>query len=114
MSWKEEVDESSWYTEASKRSFPEDFRLCWLRSSLNNPVDDRKSGTTERVNYWSKSEELLSLTASRHRDPCARDDHDLPLFVQYLEKPVELGFLACINLTQSQVKMLCRPRLRFC
>ena len=45
MSWKEAVKESSLYTDASKRCFPEVFKLCWLRRVVKRPVEDRKSGT---------------------------------------------------------------------
>ena len=45
ISWKEEVEESVWYTEASKRCFPDALSLCSERSVLKRPVEERKSGT---------------------------------------------------------------------
>ena len=44
MSWNVDVDVSSWYTDASKRSLPEDLSLCSFLSVLKRPVADRKSG----------------------------------------------------------------------
>jgi len=44
MSWNVEVDVSSRYTDASKRSLPEHFNLCSFLRELNKPVADRKSG----------------------------------------------------------------------
>lgn len=43
------MDESVWYTEASKRCLPEALSLCSLRSVENKPVEDRKSGTADRL-----------------------------------------------------------------
>ena len=44
MSWNVDVDVSSLYTDASNKSLPEDLRPCCLRSELNRPVAERKSG----------------------------------------------------------------------
>lgn len=49
MSWKEDVEESVWYTEASNRCFPDDLSLYSLRRVENSPVDERKSGTIGRL-----------------------------------------------------------------
>lgn len=49
MLWKDEVDVSSLYTDASKRCLPEPLSLCSSLRLLNRPVDERKSGTVTRV-----------------------------------------------------------------
>jgi hypothetical protein len=49
MSWKEEVEESCLYTEASNRCFPEPLILCSPGKVLNRPVLDRKSGTESQL-----------------------------------------------------------------
>lgn len=51
ISWKEEMETSLWYTEASKRSFPKDVRKGPLPGVSNIPAVDRKSGTIWEVSY---------------------------------------------------------------
>ena len=60
MSWNDDVEESVWYTDASKRCFPDAFNLCSLLKVLNRPVVERKSGTRYRsVRYRNTIEQHL-------------------------------------------------------
>lgn len=112
ISWKDAVEESVLYTAASKRCFPEDFKLCWLRNVVKSPVEDLKSGTkTQSIMATRKNGAFL--TASRDGNSCACDHYDLPLRTQDFEKAFQLyiivgDFLHAWGFIESQIQIFCR------
>lgn len=85
MSWKEDVEESVWYTEASKRCFPEALSLCSLRSVENKPVEERKSGTAQPLASRPLTLGIaVNHTAGGDGDSCPGNDDNLSSFSQNL------------------------------
>jgi hypothetical protein len=92
MSWKEDVDESDLYTDASNRCLPEAFNLCLPRRVVNKPVEDRKSGTNVKVsNVQSKTK--IERTSCSDRDTSASYNNDLLLGTQRSQKTLQLHFI---------------------
>ena len=62
MVWKDSVDESCLYTDASKRCLPDALSLCCPRRVAKRPVEERKSGTDRvkwcqwlwEVSFWNQ------------------------------------------------------------
>ena len=92
------MEESSLYTDASNRCFPEDFKSCFPRRVLKRPVLERKSGT---VCGWIRTCQLVGakvlLTSSRRRNAGASNNHNLLLVAQGIHQLLELRFLLLVK-----------------